>query len=174
MLICFTDRVPLTPAPDGRYQCPECGKVHSRRYWKRHQPDADLRAAASRRHRRKKKRPPPPPPVDITVIGPQYQAGIREIMDRVLAATRDRELVVEQIEALVADRRDGDQGNTRVDEFDAKVLDGASAMILEVLVTQELATLFGVEPYARRRLLRNLIDRMIPPRQPRTVPVPPR
>ena len=93
-------------------------------------------------------------------------------MERVLAATRDRELVVEHLEALVADRRDGDQGNTRVDEFDSESLDTSAALVLEVMLAQELANLFGLEPYSKRKLLSALISRLLPPKQARTITVP--
>lgn len=165
-LICYKDRVPLAPTADGRYQCPECGRVHSKRYWRKRMPDAELR---SKSRKRQKSAVPPP---DITKLGPQFKTGLRKIMNRVLAAVRDRELVIEQLEALVADRRDGDQGNTRVDEFDSHSLEEISSLVLEVLLAQELARLYGVRSYATRHLLRNLIDRLLPPLRGR--PAPPR
>ena len=176
-LVCKRDRVPLAPTPDGRYQCPECGRVRSHKYWRAHQPDAEVQTRARTRHQQheqhhKRHRRPTAPIIDITHLGPQYQTGLKEIMERVLAATRDRELVVEQLEALVADRRDGDQGNTRVDEFDSESLDTTASLVLEVMLAQELANLFGLEPYAKRKLLSALIGRLLPPKQARTITVP--
>ena len=171
MIICYRDRVPLTKTADGQYQCPECHRTRSKQYWRSRMPDAELRAKSRMRRKKKAKAAPP---VDITALGPQYRDGLLQIMERQLAATRDQELIVEHMEGLVADRRNGDQGDTRLDEFNAASLDSTSALVLDTLLLQELANLFGLEPYAKRKLLRNLIDRLVPPKQARTVAIPPR
>jgi hypothetical protein len=165
MMICHHDRVPLQrTARKGYYQCPVCTRTRSRDYWKAHQPGKPLHDAMQRRRKKHHDAgPPPPPPPDITTLGPSFRKGIRKLIDRVLAGVRDCELVIGEVDKLVADRRHGDAGNTRIDEFDSRLLDKATDVVTEVYITQEIANLLGLEPWLKRKLIRNLVDRRWPP-----------
>jgi hypothetical protein len=162
-LVCHHDRVPLQRTDHkGYWQCGVCGRVRSRDYWKAHQPDQPLHEAMTKR-RHKKVAPPPPPPPDITKLGPTFRKGFQRIINRVLAGVRDSTLAIEATDRLVADRRHGDAGNTRIEEFDSRLLDKAVDVVTELYVVQEIANLLGLEPWLKRSILRNLIARRWPP-----------
>ena len=156
-MICPRDRVPLEPSvkqPD-KLRCPMCKKVGLPSVWEHKQPNAKL-------GKRKKGKQPPAPPPDITVLGPNYKVGIRLALDKVLAAARDRELATEEIFAMVADKRDGELGNLRIDQFDPKPLERIADILQRVLLTQELAKLLEIEPWTQRILMQHLIARLLP------------
>ena len=167
-LICPACRVPLkrSKRKPGAHFCPACKKRHTGDYWEKRQPNAKLTTKTLKTIKLITKKKVP----DITHMGPQFKDGIRAALDKVLAGHRDRELVIEDIYALVNDNRQGEQGNTRVDEFDHKPIQEISAQLLEVLLAQELANLFGVEPWLKKLYFQHMLERMLPPKRPRQLP----